>query len=442
MPLTFSRGDFADDFVFGVATSAYQIEGASFGGAGPSHWDTFAATPGNTRNGEDGAVACDHYHRFKEDLDLIAGANLDHYRFSVSWARVAPDGRNVNAQGLDFYDRLVDAMVARGIRPMLTLHHWDLPAALADIGGWRNREITDRFADFTAAVIGRIGDRVWAAGTMNEPWCIAWLSHFLGDHAPGLRDIRAAARAMHHVLVAHGKAVEVLRAHGQQSVGIYLNFEPAEPADDSAQSAEATRTYHAIYNEWFLGGLFKKAYPERALDGLAPHLPERWQDDMALIGQRLDWLGINNYTRKLIAHDPESLWPSLAEVPGPLPKTAMDWEISPASFQWLIKWIAASHTGDLPLYITENGMANADVVAGGAVDDSARIAYLNAHVDALKNAMAAGAPVKGYTVWSLLDNYEWALGYEKRFGIVHVDFDTLERTPKASWHALRQALAR
>ncbi len=442
MQFDFSRTDFPAGFLFGVAASAYQIEGASFGGAGPSHWDTFAATPGNTRNGEDGAIACDHYHRYAEDADLIAAANLDHYRFSVSWARVMPDGEQVNAEGLDFYDRLTDALLARGIKPMLTLHHWELPAALADQGGWRNRATTDRFAAFTDHVIGRIGDRMWATGTFNEPWCIAWLSHFLGAHAPGLRDIRAAARAMHHVLVAHGKAMDVLRGHGQPNLGIYLNFEPVEPADDSAASAAATRTYHAIYNEWFLSALFAKRYPEAALAGLEPHLPANWQDDMDRIGQPLDWLGINNYTRKLIAADPSSVWPSLTEVEGPLPKTAMDWEIAPDSFEWLLKWIAESHTGGLPLYISESGMANDDHLVGGAVDDAARIAYLQQYVDAMRRAMAAGVPVKGYTIWSLLDNYEWALGYDKRFGIVHVDYDTLARTPKASWHALKAALAR
>lgn len=439
---SFKRRDFADDFLFGVATSAYQIEGSSFGGAGPSHWDTFAAAPGNTVNAEDGATACDHYHRYEQDLDLVAGANLDLYRFSTSWARVMPDGRTVNAQGLDFYDRLTDAMLERGIKPMLTLHHWDMPAALSDEGGWRNRDITDHFATFTGHVIDRIGDRMFATGTFNEPWCVAWLGHFLGDHAPGLRDIRAAARAMHHVLVAHGKAVGVLREAGQKSVGIYLNFEPAEPATDNDSDAEAALTYHAIYNEWFLGALFKQAYPRRALAGLEPHMPDGWQDDLALIANPIDWLGINNYTRKLIAHEPNAAWPSLREVPGPLPKTAMDWEISPESFAWLLGWIAESHTGDLPLIVTENGMANSDVLVDGVIDDCARVAYLQAHVDAMKGIIEEAVPIKGYTVWSLLDNFEWAFGYEKRFGIVHVDYETLERTPKGSWHALRAALAR
>lgn len=439
---SFSRADFPADFLFGVATSAYQIEGSSFGGCGPSHWDTFSATPGNTQNAENGSIACDHYHRFEDDLDLIAAVGLDAYRFSTSWARVMPDGVNINPEGLDFYDRLTDAMLARGIRPMLTLHHWDLPAALADKGGWRNRDTTDRFADFAATVVGRIGDRMHMTGTFNEPWCITWLSHFLGIHAPGLRDIRATARAMHHVLVAHGKAMDALRASGQRSLGIYLNFEPCEPATTAPADQAARDRYHGIYNEWFLGALTKGAYPTIVLNGLGEHMPDNWHDDMTQIAQPIDWLGINNYTRKLIADDGTGVWPHLKEVEGPLPKTAMGWEIAPDSFGGLLEWIAQSHTGKLPLIISENGMANDDQLVDGRVNDPERIAYIDAHVAAVKRAMAKGVPVFGYTVWSLLDNFEWSLGYGKRFGMVHVDYETLVRTPKASFHALKAALER
>lgn len=441
-PINFSRADFPSDFKFGVATSAYQIEGTSFGGCGPSHWDTFAPVLGNTARAEDGTIACDHYHRFEEDLDLIAAANFDHYRFSVSWARVMPDGVNINEEGLDFYDRLTDAMLARNIAPMLTMHHWDMPAALADLGGWRNRDITDRFADFTSHVINRIGDRMFASGTFNEPWCVTWLSHFLGYHAPGMRDIRATARAVHHLLVAHGKSIDVLRAAGQNNVGIYLNFEPSIPASDSAEDIRAQARYHAQYNECFLGPLFKKEYPALVLEGIEPHLPDNWQDDMDLIARPIDWIGINNYTRKIIADDGSGIWPGIKEAPTQLPLTDMGWEISPDTFGWLFTWVSENYTGALPLYVTENGMAGKDVLTDGKVDDPWRSDYLNQHVAAMKSAMDKGAPVKGYTVWSLLDNYEWTLGYEKRFGIVHVDYDTLERTPKQSWHGLKQALAR
>jgi beta-glucosidase len=434
--LGFTREDFPEGFLFGAATSAYQIEGARFGGAGLSHWDTFAATPGNVVNAEDGARACDHYHRWPEDLDLVRDARLDAYRFSISWARVIPEGRGrVNAEGLDFYDRLLDGAVERGLKPWATLYHWELPVPLADLGGWRNRDIADWFADYVDVVMRRLGDRIDAAAPINEPWCVAWLSHFLGHHAPGLRDIRAAARAMHHVLLAHGRATQAMRALGQKNLGAVMNFEYAEPADASPEAAAAARTYDAIYNRWFVGGVFESAYPEEALAGLRPHMPEGWEDDFDTISTPLDWVGINYYTRKLIG--PEAgPWPSLREVPGPLPKTDMGWEIYPEGLHHFLKRLDAVAPKDLRVYVTENGMAAAE-----PRDDASRIAYLRDHFAAARRAMAEGARLDGYFIWSLLDNYEWALGYAKRFGLVHVDFDTLERSPKASWHALRAALA-
>ena len=441
-PMNFSRKDFPSDFLFGVATSAHQIEGSSFGGCGVSHWDTFAATPGNTARAENGSIACDHYHRYEEDLDFIANANLDHYRFSVSWARVLPDGINLNQQGLDFYDQLTDAMVARGIKPMLTMHHWDMPATLADLGGWRNRDISDRFAEFTDHVTRRIGDRMFASGTFNEPWCITWLSHFMGLHAPGLRDIRATARAVHHVLLSHGKSVDVMRSNGVDNIGIYLNFEPTKPASDSDEDVAAAARYHAQYNDCFLSPLFKKQYPDLVLDAIEQHLPDNWQNDMDQIATPLDWVGINNYTRKIIADDGSGVWPSFKESETELPLTDMGWEVSPDTFGWLLEWVAETYTGALPLYVTENGMAGKDILDEGTVNDPWRVDYLNSHVAEMRGAMDKGVPIKGYTVWSLLDNYEWTLGYDKRFGIVHVDYQTLERTPKQSWHALKDALVR
>ncbi|MBF9036388.1 beta-glucosidase [Rhodobacterales bacterium HKCCE2091] len=429
--MNLTRNDFPDGFQFGVATSAYQIEGRDFGGCGPCHWDSFAATPGNVVRAEDGAVACDHYHRLDEDLDLVARLGADVYRFSTSWARVIPEGRGApNPEGLDFYDRLVDGLLARGIKPAATLYHWELPQPLADLGGWRNRDIGDWFADFTETVMARIGDRVWSAAPINEPWCVGWLSHFDGHHAPGLRDIRATARAMHHILLAHGRSIEVMRGLGMGNLGAVCNFEWAEPADDSADSAAAAETYDAIYNRFFLGGLFRGEYPAPVLAGLEPHLPEGWQDDFATIGAPLDWLGLNFYTRKLITKG-DGPWPHYAEVEGPLPKTQMGWEIEPAALTRFLIRAARDYTGDLPLYVTENGMASAN-----PFDDPDRIGYLSDHLEAVRAAIAEGAPVAGYYVWSLMDNYEWSLGYEKRFGLVHVDFETLARTPKASYHAL------
>ena len=436
------RSDFPEGFLFGAATSSYQIEGHAQGGAGRTHWDDFADTPGNVAGAETGARACDHYHRYEEDLDLVAGAGLDVYRFSTSWARVLPEGRGAcNAEGLDFYDRLVDACLARGLKPAATLYHWELPSPLNDLGGWRNRDIAGWFADFAETVMGRIGDRVWSAAPINEPWCVGWLSHFMGEHAPGLRDIRATARAMHHVLLAHGRAIQAMRAQGMDNLGGVFNFEYAQPADDSPEAARAAETYDAYYCRFFLSGIFRRCYPEAALEGLGPHLPRGWEDDFDTIAQPLDWVGINYYTRKLIA-PAEGPWPALVELDGPLPKTQVGWEIYPEGLHHFLTMVHRDYAGGLPIYVTENGMANPDAPGpDGRIDDPARIAYLDAHLAQVKRAADEGVPVRGYFVWSLIDNYEWALGYGPRFGLVHVDYDTLKRTPKASYHALAAALA-
>ena len=439
MSLTFKRADFPNEFQFAAATSAYQIEGHQFGGAGKTHWDTFAATPGNVVRAENGDRACDHYNRLDADLDLIAALGLDAYRFSTSWARVLPEGRGTpNPEGLDFYDRLVDGLLARGINPLATLYHWELPVALADLGGWRNPDISNWFADFTEVIMGRIGDRVYATAPINEPWCVGWLSHFMGHHAPGLRDIRATAHAMHHVLTSHGRAIQVMRGLGMKNLGAVCNFEYAHAASDSVEDQRATQTYDAIYNRFFLGGLFKGAYPDEVMAGLEPHMPKGWAQDFDLIGQPLDWLGVNYYTCKRIAAAPGP-WPALEEVEGPLPKTQMEWEIYPDGLYQILTWIHRNYTDGLPIWVTESGMANPD---SPDLPDTARITYLDAHVAAAKRAMDEGVPLKGYTFWSLMDNYEWSLGYEKRFGLVHVDFGTLKRTPKASYHALATALHR
>ena len=427
------RSDFPEGFVFGVATSAYQIEGHRYGGAGPTHWDSFAATPGNVVHSETGDRACDHYHRWAEDLDLIRDLGADVYRFSTSWARVLPEGTGTpNPEGLDFYDRLVDGMLARGIKPAATLYHWELPQPLADKGGWRNAEMPDWFAEFTEVIMRRIGDRVWSAAPINEPWCVGWLSHFDGQHAPGLRDIRATARAMHHVLVSHGRSIEVMRGLGMRNLGAVCNFEWSTPASDAPEDVAAAARYDAIYNRFFLGGLFKGAYPDAVLEGLAPHLPAGWQDDFATIGTPIDWLGVNYYTRKLIRHA-EGAWPNYAEAPTRLPLTQMGWEIHPDGLRDFLVRNAREYSGDLPIHVTENGMANPDAPDA---PDTPRIDYIARHLGAVRSAIAEGVPVAGYYVWSLMDNYEWSLGYEKRFGLVHVDFDSLARTPKASYQAL------
>jgi len=434
--MLFDRKDFPDDFLFGAATSSYQIEGQDFGGAGRCHWDDFAETPGNVVRAETGAQACDHYHRYGEDLDLVADAGLTGYRFSTNWARVMPDGKTINPEGLDFYDRLVDAMLERGIKPAATLYHWELPSALADLGGWRNRDIASWFGDFTQIMMKRIGDRIYSVAPINEPWCVSWLSHFEGHHAPGLRDIRATARAMHHVLLAQGTSIEIMRDMGLSNIGALCNFEGSTPASTARSDISAAARYDAIYNRFFTDGLFHGRYPKLVLEGLAPHLPDRWEDDFKTIKQKVDWFGLNYYTRSVIKAD-SGPWPHIAKAEGPLQKTQMGWEIYP---QGLFEFIMRVHTEDakgIPLFITENGMSNADDVGQ---TDTARIDYLRSHLTASSDAIKAGANLKGTFIWSLLDNYEWALGYEKRFGLVHVDFDTLKRTPKASYDALKASL--
>ena len=439
MTFSFTRQDFPKDFQFGAATAAYQIEGSKFGNCGTSHWDTWSATPGNVVGADDGSVACDHYHRYADDLDIIRSGGFDAYRFSTSWARVMPDGKTLNPEGLDYYDRLVDAIVERGLNPNLTLYHWELPSAMADIGGWANRETPLRFADMTRAVIERIGDRVERVATINEPWCVAWLSHFLGGHAPGMRDVRAAMRAMHHIQLAHGTALKVMRAHGQKNLGIVLNLGHGEPV--SATDKAATKTFDAITFRWFMDSLFKGHYPEDMIAVVGQHMPEKYEDDLALISQPIDWLGINYYTRALVKATPETPWPHFEEVAGPLPKTQMGWEIYPQGLELLLKRAHVEYTGDLPLMVTENGMANDDSVNSGRCDDPIRVRYFDDHLQAVLRCIADGVPIKGYFGWSLLDNFEWALGYEKRFGLVHVDYETQKRTPKASFEAFRQALS-
>ena len=439
--MEFSRADFPENFVFGAATAAYQIEGHSFGGAGSTHWDTFAATSDNVFQGHNGAIACDHYHRFEEDLDFLKDANMDAYRFSTSWARVMPEGRGpVNQEGLDYYDRLVDAMLARGLKPYQTLYHWEMPSALADLGGWTNRDVAKWFGDFTDVIMDRLGDRIEAVATLNEPWCVSYLSHFLGHHAPGQRDIRATARAMHHVNLAHGEAMARLRARGQKNCGIVLNFDYTQQADDTPESAAAVDLKDGISNRWFIEAISKGTYPDVVLKGLEGHMPKRWEDDMALISQPIDWLGVNYYTRHLMTKDQGAAWPGVKSIDDPLPKTGMDWAIYPKGLTALLTRMSKDYVDNIPLYVTENGMAWDDVLVDGAVADTVRGKFVNDHVMSAKAAIANGANVCGFFYWSLLDNYEWAFGYDKRFGIVHVDFQTQVRTPKASYYALAAAL--
>ena len=398
--LTLERSAFPDDFIFGVATSAYQIEGQNFGKAGLCHWDTFATIPGRVSGGETGALACDHYHRYEEDLDLIAAAGFDSYRFSTSWARIMPDGvGKINEVGLDFYDRLVDGMLAREIKPAATLYHWELPAPLAELGGWRNPEISKWFADFSSVVIKRLGDRLYSVSTINEPWCVTWLSHFLGVHAPGLKDIHCTAQAMHNVLLAHGRSISAMRGLGMQNLGIVCNFEYGVPVERNKENIKATTLFDAIYNKFFLGGLFKKKYPVLVTEFIEPYLPKNWQDDFDIIGSSLDWFGVNYYTKANI-RAAKSSWPSFEFVTGSLPRTDMGWEIFPEGLSRFLKLIHEDYTKVLPLYVTENGMANKDKIINGSVNDENRIFYIDQHLHAAKTSIIDGVPLKGFYIWS------------------------------------------
>ncbi len=433
-----ARQEFPQDFVFGTATSAYQIEGQRSGGAGASHWDAFAQLPGAISDGTSGDVACDHYHRYEQDLDL-AGP-FDAYRFSINWSRVLPEGRGrANPEGLAFYDRLVDAMLARGLKPFATLYHWDLPQALSQKGGWSRRDIAGWFGDFAETVMRRLGDRVESVATINEPMCVSWLGHFEGIHAPGQRDLATAARAHHNVLLAHAEAMTRLRGMGIDNLGIALNFEAIAPASGHKGDLRAAAVRDAIANRWFIEAICHGTYPRLALEGLEPLLEPGWQDDLAQISQPIDWLGVNYYTRNTIAAAPGKPWPGYGQAPAPLPRTDMGWEIYPRGLHDLLVRLATEHVGSLPVVVTENGMANKDRPEGGQVHDPARIAYMDQHLRAALAAIGDGVNLKGFFCWSLLDNFEWSHGYEKRFGLVHVDYKTQLRTPKSSYQTYKAA---
>lgn len=422
------------DFTFGVATASYQIEGSSFGGCGPSHWDDFAKVPGAVFGGHDGSVACDHYHLFEKDLDLISEGGFDAYRFSFSWPRLLPEtNEQVNPEGISFYDRLIDGMLARGLRPFATLYHWDLPRRHAQKGGWQNRDTAHYMADYTDLIMRHFGDRLETIAPVNEPWCVSFLSHYWGHHAPGLRDLAAAAKSMHYIQLAHGLSIQVMREAGHQNLGCVLNKEYGVPVDDSQLAAEKTHLFDGIYSRWFEESIFKGRYPDEVLDIFGDAMPEGWQDDMKLIASPLDWAGVNYYTRSVIA--PDSTEPHLGFkcVRGDLPKTDMGWEIEPEGLGFFLRRLADVYCPDLPIYITENGMANADKLQEGLVPDTERIAYFERHLAEIAKVIDEGVPVKGYFAWSLLDNYEWAFGYDKRFGLVHVDYDSQIRTPKQSY---------
>lgn len=431
---------FPPDFVWGVATSSFQIEGAaSEGGKGESIWDRFCRQPGAIADASNGDVACDHFHRLDDDLDLIASLGVNAYRFSVAWPRVQADGHGAfNPQGLDFYERLVDGLKARGIQPWLTLNHWDLPQGLQDRGGWFDRDTVHRFVDYARHVQARLGDRLAGLTTHNEPWVVATLGHDKGIFAPGIQSRRVAAQVSHHLLLSHGLALQALRADGARSeLGIVLNLSSTVPATAMPADIAAARLADAHGRRWYTDPLFKGSYPEDALADLGADAPVVQAGDMGVIAQPMDYLGVNNYTRSVIAASGED-WNAKGRG---LPVSDMDWEIYPQGLTDLLVQLKHDYARLPKVYITENGGAFPDArLVDGRVQDDDRIDYLRTHIAAVASALQQGVPMAGYMVWSLLDNFEWASGYLKRFGIVHVDYDTQVRTPKASAEWYREFL--
>ena len=426
---------FPAGFRFGVAMAAYQIEGAvAEGGRGESIWDTFCRRSGAVAGGDTGDVACDHYHRWREDLDLMASLGVQSYRFSISWPRVQPEGRGrLNRRGVAFYRRLVEGLRERGIEPVATLYHWDLPQARQNVGGWAVRETAERFAEYAALMAAELGEGVEGWITHNEPWVVAFLGHAEGVKAPGVRDWPTALRVAHHLLLSHGLAVDALR--GSAPVGITLNLAPVRPASDSEADRAAAARFDGHYNRWFLDPLLRGRYPQDLLD----HYERRYgaldavaAGDLETAARPIDFLGINYYFPQRVRADPDRQPLELTGVAAPPPTTAMGWEVDPGGLHELLVRVRRDY-GDLPVYITENGAAYDDgPVVDGTVEDPERVAYLRSHLDAVGRALADGVDVRRYFAWSMLDNFEWEHGYAKRFGLVHVDFATQRRVPKRS----------
>ncbi|MBT0772210.1 beta-glucosidase [Kineosporia sp. J2-2] len=446
-----------DDFVFGGATAAYQIEGAAGAdGRGLSIWDTFSHTEGRVVNGDSGDVAIDHYHRYKDDVAIMASLGLEAYRFSVSWPRIQPDGRGRGLEaGLDFYSRLTDELLANGIDPWITLYHWDLPQALQDAGGWPNRETAYRFAEYAQIVHEHLGDRVKNWITLNEPFCSSLIGYASGRHAPGLQDPSAALASVHHLLLGHGLAVQALRAQNVERVGITLNLYAVDPASDSAVDTDAARRVDGFQNRLFLDPVLKGRYPQDMLHDLSEFggMGDVRDGDLDTISQPIDMLGVNYYTRYVITGDPDH--PDLVgertgqrdspyigaaharEVRHGMPLTDLGWEIDPDGLYDVLTRLKREYPA-VPLVITENGAAFADPLSeDGVVHDADRISYVRDHLAACSRAIDDGVPLKGYFLWSVFDNFEWAEGYAKRFGVVHVDYESQVRTPKDSavWYS-------
>ncbi|PRX35600.1 broad-specificity cellobiase [Orenia metallireducens] len=437
---------FPEDFVWGAATASYQIEGAyQKDGKGESIWDKFSHTSGKVLNGDTGDIACDHYHRYKEDVQLMKKLGLNSYRFSTSWPRILPQGTGkVNQKGLDFYKRLVDELLEAGIEPAITLYHWDLPQALQDKGGWGNRDTINYFVEYSQIMFEHFGNLVSRWITHNEPWVVAFLGNSTGEHAPGFKDHKLALQVAHNLLVSHCLAARGFRELGLEGeIGITLNLNSVYPLTDSKEDQQAAELVNDYNNDWFLDPLFKGKYPDK----LAQIYREEYGEldikagDMEIIQEPTDFLGINYYSRALVKHNSEAgLLQAEYMRTEESGYTAMDWEIYPKGLYDLLMNLYQNHT-KLDLYITENGAAFDDqVAADGKVYDQRRKDYLKAHFIKAHQAIEAGVPLKGYYVWSLMDNFEWAFGYDRRFGIIHVNYDTCERTLKESAHWYKEVI--
>jgi beta-glucosidase len=423
---------FPGDFTWGVATSAYQIEGAAaVDGRGPSIWDTFTHTAGKVIDGSNGDVACDHYHRYVEDVESIAALNVGAYRFSISWSRVQPDGQGAwNEQGFDFYSRLLDKLAEKKIEAHVTLYHWDLPQALHDNGGWLNRDTASHFAVYAAEVARRFGSRVASIATHNEPWCTANLGYGNGQFAPGVKDPVAALQVSHHLLLSHGLAMTAMRAlNTPAKLGIVHNQWTAMPATDSAADIAEAKWEYARSVQWFMDPIFKGSYPQLALDRIDQSLFTVYEGDLKIIQQPIDFLGVNYYNRAFVSTDVPPKKPE-----GKLGFTDMGWEIYPQGLSDLLIGLHQEYKeyGLPPIYITENGVASADKLVDGKVNDQIRIDYLSRHLAAVSYAIAQGVDIRSYFYWSLMDNFEWNSGYAKRFGLIYVDYETQQRTMKES----------
>lgn len=427
---------FPDGFLWGAATSAYQIEGSPLAdGAGVSNWHRFSHTPGMTHAGDTGDVACDHYRRWRDDVALMAELGLRAYRFSISWSRIFPNGTGtLNRAGLDFYERLVDALLKAGIQPFPTLYHWDLPAALDDRGGWLNPDVAGWFADYASAVFRALDDRVPMWSTLNEPWVVTHAGHVTGDHAPGHRSVWEAPRVTHNLLRAHAEAVRAYRAEGRNRIGLVVNLEPKYAATDRPEDVAAQARAEAYMNRHYLDPVFHGRYPEELREIFGEAWPDFVDREAEALREPIDFLGLNYYKRNVVRDDPTQLPVREGSVPRPRSThTELGWEVHPPALTDVLLWVKERY-GDVPLYVTENGAAFYDppTAAGGEVDDPLRVAYYRDHLRAVHEAIRRGVDLRGYFAWSLLDNFEWSAGYAMRFGLVHVDLETQQRTPKRS----------